>query len=215
MITTMQNGKFYGYENQEATKTLLCMMLRGVASNYADVVAMIPLTAINSSIIKEWWYRLIAATCPIGFDIVATIVDGYSANRKFYELELCNGNLTPWIEHPFKEGDQMFLLFDSVHVFKNVYNNLLTKKEFRCPSFNGQELSANLQHILDLYKAEFGNPIKYAFKLNDKVLNPKSIEKTNVDLAHRFFHESTVHALEYFANNLGKMNGNQQPISSD
>ena len=27
-----QNGKFYGYENQEPTKTLLCPMIKGVAS---------------------------------------------------------------------------------------------------------------------------------------------------------------------------------------
>jgi hypothetical protein len=44
-----------------------------------------------------------------------------------------------------------------------------------------------------------GRSVKYAHKLTDRMLNPKSIEKTNVDLACRFFHESTVHGLQYFS----------------
>ena len=38
------NGKFYGYENSEVTKTLLCFMIKGIASRYGDMVAMVPLT---------------------------------------------------------------------------------------------------------------------------------------------------------------------------
>jgi hypothetical protein len=30
------NGKFYGYENSEATKTLLCFMVKSVAGKYED-----------------------------------------------------------------------------------------------------------------------------------------------------------------------------------
>ena len=38
-----------------------------------------------------------------------------------------------------------------------------------------------------------------AYKLSDKVLNPESIEKTNVSLADACFHESTIYALKYYA----------------
>ena len=40
-----------------------------------------------------------------------------------------------------------------------------------------------------------------AHKLNDKVLHPQSIEKTNVGLADATFHESRMHALNYYAKN--------------
>ena len=43
--------------------------------------------------------------------------------------------------------------------------------------------------------------MKYAHKLNDKVLHPQPIEKRNVNLAERLFHESTIDALEYDASN--------------
>jgi hypothetical protein len=117
------NGRFYGNENGETTKTLLCMMLKCVAGSYSDVVVMVPLTTINSGIIKEWWQRVVMATTPMGFDIVATIVDAHSSNRRFYAEELCGGSLNTYIPHPLDIGQKIFLLFDSVHVFKNLVCN--------------------------------------------------------------------------------------------
>jgi hypothetical protein len=198
------NGQFFGNENGEPTKTLLCIMLKSIAGSYSDVVAMIPLTTINSGVIKEWWQKVIQEVTPMGFDIVATIVDAHSSNRRFYTEELCGGLLQTFIPHPMDNNSKIFLLFDSVHVFKNLYNNLINRKVFKCPPFAGEPVSANAQHTRDLYELEMGRSVKYAHKLTERVLNPKSIEKTNVDLACRFFHESTVHGLEYFAKNEGK-----------
>jgi hypothetical protein len=198
------NGQFYGNENGEPTKTLLCMMLKCVAGSYSDVVAMVPLTSINSGVIKEWWSRVVQEVTPMGFDIVATIVDAHSSNRRFYTEELCGGSLQTYIPHPVNSGSKIFLLFDSVHAFKNIYNNLINKGEFKCPPFAGKPMAAKAQHVRDLYQLEMGRSVKYGHKLTERVLNPKSIEKTNVDLACRFFHESTVHGLQYFAKHEGK-----------
>ena len=51
-----------------------------------------------------------------------------------------------------------------------------------------------------MYELELGKPIKMAHKLSDKVLNPSTIEKTNVKLADSCFHESTINALKYHSN---------------
>ena len=45
---------------------------------------------------------------------------------------------------------------------------------------------------------ELGKAVKYGHKLNDKVLNPLALEKTNVMLAQSCFHESTINALRYY-----------------
>ena len=103
------------------------------------------------------------------------------------------------IPHPFKEGEWIYLLFDSVHVFKCVYNNFVNKKYFNCPDFDGQKVEPDIGHIEELYNLELGQPIKYAHKLNHKVLHPQPIEKTKVDLANRMFHESTIAALDYYS----------------
>ncbi len=97
---------------------------------------------------------------------------------------------------------RFFLLFDSVHNFKNIYNNFLTRGSFQCPDFGEQKIGQPLFiHLKQLYDLECGKTIKMAYLLTDKVLNPSSIEKTNVKLADALFHESTIGALEYYSHN--------------
>ena len=59
---------------------------------------------------------------------------------------------------------------------------------------------ANLSLIRQLYDLEIGMPIKIAHKLNDKVLIPSILEKTNVKLGDSVYHESTINALIYYSN---------------
>ena len=46
-----------------------------------------------------------------------------------------------------------------------------------------------------------GQPLKIAHKLSDKVIAPRSLEKTNVMLADALFHDSTINGLEFYAKN--------------
>ena len=61
-------------------------------------------------------------------------------------------------------------------------------------------LQANFSHVKQLYALELGKPIKMAHRLSDKVLNPATIERTDVSLANACFHESTIHGLKYYSN---------------
>lgn len=192
-----QNGKFFGLEDEDVTKTLLCFMLNGVAGKYQDIVAMVPLVKVSADIIKKWFLRVLEVVSEIGFDVVATSTDGHSANRRFYS-ELGNGQMPVHIMNPFKPGSRIYLLFDSVHIFKNVFNNLLNRRNFKCPAFGETEVSASFKHVEDLYRREMGKPVKFAHKLSDKVIAPKPIERTKVELADRFFHDSTIAGLEHF-----------------
>ena len=56
-----------------------------------------------------------------------------------------------------------------------------------------------MQHIRNVYNLELGKAPKIAHRLSDKVLNPATIEKTNVSLADSLFHESTIAALRTYA----------------
>jgi hypothetical protein len=190
------NGKFYGYENSEATKTLLCFMVKSVAGKYEDVVAMVPLTSINSEVIARWYDRVLKALTEIRFSIVVTLTDAHSSNRKFFTQELCKGKLSTSFPNPYSPHSPIFLAFDSVHVFKNVFTNLLNRREFHCPPFDGQSISANFRHVEELYKIEMTHAVKYAYKLTDKVLAPQPIERSRVQLADAFFDDSTINGLE-------------------
>ena len=138
----------------------------------------------------------------IGFDVAVTMTDGHSSNMNFFNNKL------------LKSKSNLFVLMDSgaknvpfyynTHIFKNVYNNWSNYDSFECPSFPNIEntheiISPTFSHLKELYLLEKGRNKKFAYKLTDKVLHPKPIEKTNVKLADAAFHESTTNALRYYS----------------
>ena len=42
------NGKFFGAENGELAKTILCVMLKSVAGKYCDIICMAPVVNITA-----------------------------------------------------------------------------------------------------------------------------------------------------------------------
>ena len=79
----------------------------------------------------------------------------------------------------------------------------MTRKEFECPhiDLSGSKtvIFPKFSNLEELYNIEYGKAQKMAYKLNEQVLHPQSIEKTNVKLADAAFHESTINALTYYA----------------
>jgi len=112
--------RIYRMEEGQPIKTLLKLMFKSVAAAYEDVIAMVPLTKIDSQKIFDLFTKCLQALTPLGYDVVATLLDGHSANVKFYNKELNEGEIKPYITHPLDEKKNIFLLFDSTHVFKNL-----------------------------------------------------------------------------------------------
>ena len=194
-------GSFYGMEGVEPTKTLLTVMFKSVAAPYEDVIALCPMTKIDSSKLNEIFHMVIAAIEPIGYDVVCSLLDGHSSNRKFYQRVLCSNRLVTDLPHPADDNKKLFLLFDSVHIFKCMYNNLVNRRQFECPDWKGVKVSAIFHHIKELYEPELTKPVKMAFLLNDKCINPHPIEKSKVALADKVFSESTINAMTYYCAN--------------
>lgn len=196
-----QSGKLSGYENQQTTKTLLCFMVSSVAGRYQDVVCLTPVVNLNSGVLHKLFPQVLQVVHNAGLTVVATSMDNFSANRKFYS-ELCGGELKPSIPNPLDAQQPLFLLFDAVHNFKNIYNNFIVRGTFNCPPFSGAKIGKpSFKHIEKVYTSELGKPLKMAHKLKDIVIRPLSIEKTNVKLADAAFHESTINALEFYSKN--------------
>ncbi len=203
-------GKFFGSQEGGAlSKTLLSFMVKSLAGPYSDVVSFRQITTLDSSTIKEEYDQVMEALNSVGFKIKCVSMDNATPNRKFFVDALCNGDLKPSIPHPQLPDESLFLMFDSVHNFKNIYNNFLNRRVFRLPPFPNAEMwtasqdqeqfSAQVAHVEELYYKELGKPVKLAYKLSEKVLHPTAIEKTNVQLADSFFHDSTISALKFYA----------------
>ena len=67
-------------ENTEQTKTLLTVMFSSIAGEYEDVIAIIPLHKINSTIIANLFKSVLKCLDEIGYQIVVCLVDDHSSN---------------------------------------------------------------------------------------------------------------------------------------
>ncbi len=192
------SGRFFG-STSDMCKTVLCFMVKSIGGSYSDVVALFPVRNLDAKRIHQEFILVMKELTGIGFTVTAVSVDNAAPNRKFYVEELCAGNLKTKVTHPDIPEQEIFLLFDAVHNFKNVYNNFQTRKEFLYPALvEAGEKKASFLHLEQLYNLELGKPLKMAYKLSDKVLHPTNIEKTNVLLADSLFHESTIAGLRYY-----------------
>ena len=55
------NGQIYGMSNEQPTKALLSMMFKSIASKYDDVVAMVSLAKVDSSILRKLFNNVMNA----------------------------------------------------------------------------------------------------------------------------------------------------------
>ena len=101
-------------------------------------------------------------------------------------VSLGGGELKSSIDHPFIEGERLFLLFDPTHNLKNLYNNWLIKSTFSFPNVQGDLLRAKHAHfsnIKQLYAKEESMVLKVGHRLKKAALNPNNIQKTSPQLA--------------------------------
>ena len=96
-------------------------MLHGFFSGWA-----LPGRRLSSKTLHKYFDSVLQITTNAGLNVVGVSMDNYSANRKFY-TELYGGELKSFIASPVDKNKPLFLLFDTVHNFKNIYNNFLAK----------------------------------------------------------------------------------------
>src|SRR6218665_1572506 len=159
--------------------------LKLVVSKYKDIVAIYPMSKLTAAKQHDCYLEVAANLRNVSFNVIAISLDNATTNRKFFIDCLCKGSLeTKVIDNV--TGQPIFLIFDPVHGFKNIYNNFQSRKVFECPP-KPQNLPngcvAKFSDIVDLYNLEATMTLKKAHKLTATALYPKSIEKTSVKLA--------------------------------
>ena len=148
-----------------------------------------------------------------GFHVRAVICDNHSTNVAAFNvlMKKYGSNDSPnIINHPSRDG-KMYLFYDSVHLLKNIHNNLFNNRRFNFPSFSFDKfyddinvpagtLSWKLLH--DVYDRDqlLDGYLRKVPKLSYKSLHPGD-NKQSVPLALSIFDRSTAVAItEYFPN---------------
>ena len=181
------NGKFYGAEDGQITKTLLCVMLKAIAGKFRDV-AMVLNVNINADILHSVWKNVVSQISDIAFDISVIMTDGHSSNMPLFNKKSLKNSEDLFAQNEEKLDSKILLLFDPTHLFKNVYNNWLKKINFQCPTFiiddKKKDMLPSLSHINELYEPEKGKHEKMAYNISEQVLHPQVNEESSVKMAY-------------------------------
>jgi hypothetical protein len=137
-------------------------------------------------------------------EVVGVVSDGHPTNVKAFKT-LCKENVF-WFQNPQKEDRKIFCMFDTVHLIKNVRNNLFNTDEQRFVFLDWDQyhaggddpdrIEANLNELRDYARSHYGDLIREGFRLNEDVLNPNVFQKQNMNLVENFFHDVTIAALK-------------------
>ena len=98
---------------------------------------------------------------------------------------------------PWRTEDNVFLLFDFVHIVKSIRNSWITEKTGELEyNYRSEDYVTNWDQIKKLQKLEDGNLVKMS-KLTYVAANPKPIERQKVDSCLKVFCDKTVDALKF------------------
>ena len=122
-------------ETEAAASTILCFKDSSVCDKYQNVVALIPTFHLDARKLKAATWYIFKILFDAGFNIVSLCCDNYSGNRLFFKNILREGMLNPMVYNPITMRS-LFLLFDSVHNVKNIYNNFCKVKGLSFPDIS-------------------------------------------------------------------------------
>ena len=204
-----QGGQLIGCDdNNELYKGIMTFMIVGMKKNVSFVVKAIPETKIEGKWLALQIAESIQTLHEIGFHVRAVISDNHPSNvAAFNDLYFKYGcssheNL---ILHPSSSDRSIYMFFDSVHLLKNIRNNLLNSKRLIFPEFKfadfidlpaGEITWKMLHDVFEQDETLQGN-LRKANKLTYKVLHPGD-NKQSMPLALAIFHATTSAALESY-----------------
>ena len=99
-------------------------------------------------------------------------------------IDLCDDTLKPYINHPTRPDESLFLMFDFTHNFKNIFNNFISKGRMAIPTSGfedvlGESCQAHFNHIKHLYALEEHKSLKIAHALKKVSFNPSNVARTS------------------------------------
>ena len=135
---------------------------------------MLPIAKSNSQFLYEQIRLTIDVVNQSSGIVKAVIYDGNRNNQAFLRLF----DTEP--QQPWLTKGAIYLLYDFVHLLKNITNNWLTEKMGELAFYErGMKKVARWSHLVELYKLEAEGVVKVS-KLMEVSVYPKPIERQSV-----------------------------------
>ena len=215
-----QVGEYVGADEEgNLYKGIVAFMVVGLKRSTPFVVQAIPEVTFNG----QWLCDKIASNIEnlgnAGFCVRGLVADNHSSNvNAFTSLkDLFHSESKLFFEHSANHGKRTYMFFDTVHLIKNIRNNLLNAKKFVFPEFSYNQGNiqlhcpqgyidwADLYNIYDKDKELKGN-LRKAPKLSYQALHPGN-NKQNVPLTLALFYETTIAAAKSYYPNREDVSG--------
>ena len=125
---------------------------------------MVPIVNISADILYSIWKYIVSQVAKIGFEIAVTRTDGHSSNMTLFNKRILRMLL--WISQYQTNRILVaaYSCYDTVHIFKNFYNNCMNKIYFQCPQLVGEASSEHIpscfSDLEEIYEIERGKPQK-------------------------------------------------------
>ena len=160
--------------SQSLAKTVLGVMISCMFDGPKFISKMLPIAKLKSPFLYEQIRLTIDAINQSSGIVKAVICDDNRNNQAFFRL-FDTEPQQPWLT---KGG--IYLLYDFVHLLKNIRNNWLTEKMGELAFYErGMKKMARWSHLVELYKLEAEGLVKMS-KLTEVSVYPKPIERQSV-----------------------------------
>ena len=170
-------------------KTVLGIMIVCLHGGPVFLSKMLPIAKLKSDFLREQIDASVQSINLYGGSVKAVICDGNRVNQSFFKsFKIVPGK--PWLA-----DNGTFLLFDYVHLLKNIRNNWLTEPmgELQFED-NGVKRIAKWSHLKKLFLLESTSLVKMS-TLTEVSVSPKPIEKQKVLTCLNVFSDKTYNAL--------------------
>ena len=148
---------------------------------------MLPVKQLDADYMYQQTNLILRLIKQAGGNAKAIICDNNRVNQSFFRL--FQGDV------PWKTKDEIFLLFDFVHLIKSIRNNWITEKTKELIFYEGDEKKvASWAHLENLLSHESQHLVKMS-KLSRVAVYPTPVEKQKVSYCLMVFCENTLNAL--------------------
>ncbi|GFO27734.1 transposable element p transposase [Plakobranchus ocellatus] len=201
---TYFSGTLFGYaadQEKNGTKlasTLLCIMVKCFFTYETMLVSMTPCHALTADFLFHEVTSVVKKLELCGGRVHAFICDNNRVNQKCFSMFTLKAENTPWeVDQPADSARSFFLIYDPVHLIKNIRNNWMTEKLQTLKFFYGdlQERFARWSHLKELFDHEAKTITKLS-KLTSSSVSPSNLEHKKVALALNVFSDQTALALQ-------------------
>ncbi|PAA86097.1 hypothetical protein BOX15_Mlig018626g1 [Macrostomum lignano] len=197
----LRGGHIIGYSEDDPAKlarTVLAIMVKPLMGAIPYVARLVPIYSLKPHFLYEQIARLISIIHNCGGVVISLICDNHFTNRNCFEL-FSPDPATPWkAANPADPTQPLFLLYDTVHLIKNIRNNWLTQShgeiDFQLPGEHGSS-RAKWSHIVDIEVRSRSHIIRPT-TLTSVSCCPTPLERQKVSLVLDVFSEKTVAALQ-------------------